>query len=225
MTVYLPGLEVQKQKASRSSSNETTPVLSGSSISNTWSTAFSEACFRSLNRVGVKSDFVGWELSQRTEYKIMRPKSFFILYFCSNTKILVLTATEMAKMMQWIYRSSSFFIGFSLALRTIFSLKLLLSSQNSVPVFCIFVSKTYLGKVFSSSCLSWLLLRVPRVSTLRGQCHEIFCFRFFSWTSFPQALEYTVRAISNFFENSRRYSQLKATGINDTGGKFCHQFQ
>ncbi len=45
--------------------------------------------------------------------------------------------------------------------------------------------------------------------SLQGQCHEIFCFWFFSWISFPQAPEYTIRAVSNFFENSRRYSQLK----------------
>ncbi len=44
---------------------------------------------------------------------------------------------------------------------------------------------------------------------LKGQCHEIFCFWFFSWISFPQAPEYTIRAVSNFFKNSRRYSQLK----------------
>jgi len=44
---------------------------------------------------------------------------------------------------------------------------------------------------------------------LKGQCHEIFCFWFFSWISFPQAPEYTIRAVSNFFENLRRYSQLK----------------
>jgi hypothetical protein len=42
---------------------------------------------------------------------------------------------------------------------------------------------------------------------LKGQCHEIFCFWFFSWISFPQAPDYTIRDISNFFENSRRYSQ------------------
>ena len=47
------------------------------------------------------------------------------------------------------------------------------------------------------------------IDDLKGQCHEIFCFWFFSWISFPQALEYTIRAVSNFFENSRRYSQLK----------------
>ncbi len=44
---------------------------------------------------------------------------------------------------------------------------------------------------------------------LKGQCHAIFDFLFFSWISFPQASEYTITAISIFFENSRRYSQLK----------------
>jgi hypothetical protein len=50
---------------------------------------------------------------------------------------------------------------------------------------------------------------------LKGQCHEIFCFWFFSWISFPQASDYTIRVVSNFFENSRRYSQLKV----------CHRCQ
>jgi hypothetical protein len=45
--------------------------------------------------------------------------------------------------------------------------------------------------------------------TLKGQYHEIFDSCFFSWISFPQAPEYTFRAVSNLFENSRRYSQLK----------------
>jgi hypothetical protein len=48
-----------------------------------------------------------------------------------------------------------------------------------------------------------------RPSYLKGQCHEIFDFWFFSSISFPQAPEYTIRAVSKFFENSRRYSQLK----------------
>ncbi len=50
---------------------------------------------------------------------------------------------------------------------------------------------------------------------LKGQCHEIFCFWFFSWISFPQASDYTIRVVSNFFENSRRYLQLKV----------CHRCQ
>ncbi len=51
------------------------------------------------------------------------------------------------------------------------------------------------------------------LDTLKGQCHEIFDFWFFSWISFSQAPEYTTRVVSNFFINSRRYSQLKV----------CHQ--
>ncbi len=91
------------------------------------------------------------------------------------------------------------------------------------------------------------LVSFTRPNLLKGQCHEIFCFRFFSWITFPQAPYNNIRIISNFFENSRRYSQVKvhhrcqwhrwqiaagindtggkfATSINDAGGKFCHQF-
>ncbi len=38
---------------------------------------------------------------------------------------------------------------------------------------------------------------------------------FFSWISFPQASDYIIRVVSNFFENSRIYSQLKV----------CHRCQ
>ncbi len=51
--------------------------------------------------------------------------------------------------------------------------------------------------------------KVSRLSCLKGQCHEIFCFRFFSWITFPQAPDNNIRINSNFFENSRRYSQVK----------------
>ncbi len=44
---------------------------------------------------------------------------------------------------------------------------------------------------------------------LKGECHKIFCFWFSSWISFPPAPEYPIRTVSNFFENSRRYSQVK----------------
>ncbi len=50
---------------------------------------------------------------------------------------------------------------------------------------------------------------------LKGQCHEIFCFWFFSWISFPQASDYTIGVVSKFLENSQRYSQLK----------ICHRCQ
>ncbi len=46
-----------------------------------------------------------------------------------------------------------------------------------------------------------------RWQALNGQCHEIFCFWFFSWISFPQASDYTIRAISNFF---RKFAEMFA---------------
>ncbi len=60
--------------------------------------------------------------------------------------------------------------------------------------------------------LHLLTSRPPKISlrnSLKGQ-GQIFCFWFFSWISFPQASDYNSRAVSNFFENSRRYSQLMA---------------
>ncbi len=82
---------------------------------------------------------------------------------------------------------------------------------------------------------------------VKGQCHEIFCFWFFSWINFPPAPEYPIWTVSNFQQNLQRYSQVKvplvsmtpttnfatsftsvvdtnskfATGGNDTGGKFA----
>ncbi len=50
---------------------------------------------------------------------------------------------------------------------------------------------------------------------LKGQCHEIFCFWFFSCINFPPAPEYPIRAVLNVFENSRRYSLVKV----------CHRYQ
>ncbi len=66
----------------------------------------------------------------------------------------------------------------------------------STKYYCIFLNAHY----FWTGCCACLL---------KGQCHEIFDFWFFSRISFPQAPEYTIRVVSNFFENSRRYSQLK----------------
>jgi hypothetical protein len=47
------------------------------------------------------------------------------------------------------------------------------------------------------------------VGGLKGQCHEIYDFRFCTWISFSRAPDNTIRAVSNFFKNLRRYSQLK----------------
>ncbi len=84
------------------------------------------------------------------------------------------------------------------------------SLQN--PVY-FFVSGAFVN--FSVQCSYCLIV-------LKGQCHEIFCFQFFSRISFPPAPEYPIRIVSNFFENSRRYSQVKVhTGINDNDGRIA----
>ncbi len=77
-------------------------------------------------------------------------------------------------------------------------------------------------KKFTTRWLSVLSINTMHCRTqccetvrLKGQCHEIFCFWFFSWISFLPAPEYSIKTVSNFFENSRRYSQLKV----------CHRCQ
>ncbi len=72
----------------------------------------------------------------------------------------------------------------------------------------------YFGRffwTFSTICIANMLFQkftmtVLLKHSLKGQCHEIFCFWFFSWISFPPAPEYPIRTVSNFFKNSRRYS-------------------
>jgi len=55
---------------------------------------------------------------------------------------------------------------------------------------------------------------------LKGQCHEIFCFWFFSWISLPLAPEYPVRTVSKFLEIRGDIRKSRCTiGINDTGCK------
>ncbi len=44
---------------------------------------------------------------------------------------------------------------------------------------------------------------------LKGQCHEIFDFRFFHKSVSPKPLRIPLGSFRIFFENSRRYSQLK----------------
>ncbi len=79
-----------------------------------------------------------------------------------------------------------------------------------------------------------------KYNRLKEQCHKIFDFKFSTWISFLQAPDYTVRAVSNFFENSLRSVSLTpvanlppvstklaklvskfATDVVDTGGKFA----
>jgi hypothetical protein len=67
------------------------------------------------------------------------------------------------------------------------------------------------GKVFEEREKSGLYLQKSASCHrgLREQCHEIFDFKSFSWISFPQAHEYPIRAVWNFFKNLLRYVQLK----------------
>ncbi len=57
---------------------------------------------------------------------------------------------------------------------------------------------------------------------LKGQCHEIFCFWFFSWINFPppQSIHYQGHRWQMCLRCQRHRRQI-ATGINDTGGKFA----
>ncbi len=57
--------------------------------------------------------------------------------------------------------------------------------------------------------LCFILKNPNTYHKLKGQCHEIFRFWFFLSISFPLAPEYPMRTVSNFFKNSRRYSQVK----------------
>jgi hypothetical protein len=57
---------------------------------------------------------------------------------------------------------------------------------------------------------------------LKGQCHEIFCFRFFHELPSPKPLKITLGSIRIF--SKIRGDILKSrcsTGVNDTGGKFA----
>ncbi len=50
---------------------------------------------------------------------------------------------------------------------------------------------------------------------LKGVWHEIFDFRIFSWISVPQAPNYSIGAVLNFFKNSRRYLRMNIyAGVN-----------
>ncbi len=79
-------------------------------------------------------------------------------------------------------------------------------------IFCRFWTKrakkgTNFNKIVSPLLSSLFIVKCPRnivifsltqtniVSFLKGQCHEIFDFCFFSWTIFPQAPEYTIKVV------------------------------
>jgi hypothetical protein len=70
------------------------------------------------------------------------------------------------------------------------------------------------GKKLSRSDISHSTFKLePPVQGLtrciKGTVSREFLLLVFLWISFPPAPEYPIRAVSNFFENSRRYSQVK----------------
>ncbi len=57
---------------------------------------------------------------------------------------------------------------------------------------------------------------------LKGHCHLIFCFRFFTWIIFPQASENYIRVISNF---SKIHGDIRKILLGNSGawGKLIHE--
>ncbi len=63
------------------------------------------------------------------------------------------------------------------------------------------------------------------LTLLKGQCHEIFCFWFFSWISFPHPQSIPLGPFQIFLKIRGDIRKSRCTtSINDTDGKFCHQF-
>ncbi len=85
-----------------------------------------------------------------------------------------------------------------------------------VSGFVKFISKPR-GHFCTPSEIVWVnwSFHLARLMYLKGQCHEIFCFWFFSGVSFSPAQEYPNRTVSNF--SDWRFFAF-ATGVNDTSG-------
>ncbi len=92
------------------------------------------------------------------------------------------------------------------------------SSSSSSSLFCRFTSSLFSPLSFFSFSLAHFRHHV--FSTLlsshglKGQCHEIFCFWFFSWIIFPPAPEYSIETVSKIRRDIR--SSRFATSVNDT---------
>ncbi len=65
--------------------------------------------------------------------------------------------------------------------------------------------------------------RLPlNYNCLEGQCHKIFCFRFFHESVSPQPQSIPIRPFQIFLRKLEEiFASQVATGINDTGGKFA----
>ncbi len=60
----------------------------------------------------------------------------------------------------------------------------------------------YIGSCFFS-LTEFIKYNPTLFCILKGQCYEIFDFRFSTWISFPQAPDYTIWAVSDFFSKIR----------------------
>ncbi len=74
-----------------------------------------------------------------------------------------------------------------------------------LPHFALFLGPVNLLLFSAPTCLA--VIGLAASSPFKGTVPRD--FRLSTWISFPQVPNYTIRAVSNFFENSRRYSQLK----------------
>ncbi len=118
-----------------------------------------------------------------------------------------------------------------------------LNTRECYPQSHIYTPSPPFWEVFILNTFNRMNVDLAQICEFKGTVSRDFLLQVFSWITFPQAPENNIRVISNFFENSRRYSQVKvhhrwqiaagindtdgkyATGINNTGGKFCHQFR
>ncbi len=65
------------------------------------------------------------------------------------------------------------------------------------------------GSWCSMPCFIWTMGSWFSMLLLKGTVSQDFLLPVFLWISFPPASEYSVWTVSDFFENSRRYSQVK----------------
>ncbi len=105
-----------------------------------------------------------------------------------------------------------------------------------------FVTRCMFGETFQESqwgkitiYFVWINLSIFKRNTLKGQCHEIFSFRFFHESSSPKPLKITLGTFQNVWQKFvdifasqgappvSTIANLAAstTDVDDTGGKFA----
>jgi hypothetical protein len=106
----------------------------------------------------------------------------------------------------------------------------------------LFVTRCMFGETFQESqwgkitiYFVWINLSIFKRNTLKGQCHEIFSFRFFHESSSPKPLKITLGTFQNVWQKFvdifasqgappvSTIANLAAstTDVDDTGGKFA----